>query len=515
MRPCIERLTVLLAAVLLVACGAPNVRLMPMESSEAGLRLGFAAQPTPVLKALPPLDPPAPIPVILEPQAETVAAPLAPSAQEAGEDPDAGLANIAEQASLPLAVATPEPPAPDTHDPAPLAPERGDLWTRLTGRFAISAQSYTQSHPQIQAEALWFSQRKRHTERMLAQAEPFLWDILDALENRGLPGELALLPAVESQFNPFALSPRRAAGLWQFMPDSATHWGLKRNAWYDARRDTRAATAAALNYLNFLHQRFDDWPLALAAYNAGEGRIDQALARRTKGAAADHAPFWNLALPAETRRYVPRLLGLAEVIANAPRYGIDLPRTSERSRLVAVRLPAAVKLHEVAEQSGIELSLLRRYNAAHIRDTTDPDAGAQPFLLPAAAGKRLKDRLAWFVGPKDHFQQTYTVQTGDSLASIAEAHHLDLKEFARWNRRPVGAALKAGDPLTLWLRNNDSKVGGFHRVRYTTGHDDTLDRVARRFGLDIAKLCAWNDLKHGDALKPGYRLTLLLPERKR
>lgn len=375
---------------------------------------------------------------------------------------------------------------------------------------------------------------------MLARSEPFLYDILVELEARKLPLELALLPAVESHYNPFAYSPRHAAGLWQLMPGTALHWGLKSTPWYDGRLDTRAATEAALDYLQFLHRRFSgDWLLALAAYNAGEGRVDKALS------AAQHGTtFWQLKLPRETQRYVPNLLGLAELIAKPHQYGLDLPPLPNRAQLVQVPLAGPTSLAQAAALAGLSLADLQQTNPALKKAGTDP-AGPHYLYLPEAAATRLALSLrlpesarlaaarsapveratknnarplkvAVAKAPDDAARRySYIVQTGDSLWDIAHKHHVNIRRLAAWNGLQPDSSLKPGRQLTLWLQEPPHQPPSFTAVVYTVGEGESLVSIAQRFGLEIARICAWNGLAHQSVLAPGLKLKLLLPRERR
>src|SRR5690625_3612316 len=202
----------------------------------------------------------------------------------------------------------------------PLA-EATSSWQRIRAGYGLVQGELT--HPSIDAELERFQRHPHYFQEVTRRAEPYLYHVVEQLTERGMPTELALLPFIESAYDPFAYSQGRAAGLWQFVPGTATHFGMKRNDWYDARRDVIASTDTALDYLQQLHARFDgDWLLALAAYNGGPGTVSRALASNAaRGRGND---FWSLPLPAETRVYVPRLLALARIVRTPARYGLNL-----------------------------------------------------------------------------------------------------------------------------------------------------------------------------------------------
>ncbi|MGH8529531.1 MAG: transglycosylase SLT domain-containing protein [Nevskiales bacterium] len=483
--------------------------------------LAISLTPSPLLVTkvplLPPEDPPAPPPAL--------SADSAPEPSAAPKPQPPTPSEIAVKAAAPAA-----PPTPHS-----LGKGEATIWPRLTRGFTLSGHR----HPEVQRFARRYSAHRRSTRRMLARAEPFLYDILVELEARKLPLELALVPAVESHYNPFAYSPRHAAGLWQFMPGTALHWGLRSTPWYDGRLDTRAATEAALDYLQFLHRRFSgDWLLALAAYNAGEGRVDKAMS------AAKHGrDFWQLKLPRETQRYVPNLLGLAELIATPQQYGVDLPPLPNRAQLVQVPLAGPTPLAQAAALAGLSLADLQLTNPALKRTGTDP-AGPHYLYLPQAAAKRLTQSLrlpenarlaaarnapvessaknraqplkvAVAKAPEAARRFSYTVQAGDSLWDISRKHYVSIRRLAAWNGLQPDSPLKPGRQLTLWLQEPPHQPPSFTGVVYTVGEGESLVTIAKRFGLDVAGICAWNGLAQQAVLAPGLKLKLLLPRERR
>ena len=288
-----------------------------------------------------------------------------------------------------------------------------DIWERLRTGFNFPQQAT----PSVQAHIKTFHNHPRHIEQILQRGEPYLFYILSRVEERGLPAELALLPVIESAFDPFANSPAGAAGIWQFMPATAKHVGLRQDWWVDGRRDIIAATDAALDYLSELQQRFDgDWLLALAAYNAGSARVNRAIRlNRSQGKPVD---FWNLPLPEETRGYVPKLIALRAIIANPEAHNITLPVLANSHYFSVVDTGGQLDLQVAARLTGTSMDELQRLNPGLTRSITPP-ASSHTLLIPRASEQRFRERLAQ-LSPDQRIQSVkYKVRQGDTLSAIA------------------------------------------------------------------------------------------------
>lgn len=419
------------------------------------------------------------------------------------------------------------------HKPAPLlvkpveqAPQ--DVWERMRQGFAL--QDDIGVNPRIEQQRLWFASNPTFLESAGERGSLYLHYIVERLEERDMPLELALLPAIESAYNPMAYSRAHAVGLWQFIPSTGRHFNLRQTNFYDGRRDITASTNAALDYLGRLHDMFNgDWLLALAAYNAGEGTVSRAIERNERlGLPTD---YWNLPLPQETRDYVPKLLALSQVVLTPDAYGVNLSPIANEPYFEAVAINERLDLSRVAAFADIDEDELIQLNPAFKKRMTVD--GPKQLLVPTAKAQLLSDSLSNLkpeelvsLQPnKAVFQaalaeakapvkaRSYRVKRGDNLSSIAKAHRVSVRDLQRWNRLS-GNRVKAGQVLAL---RGGSSSGAANRVasskqrstQYKVRKGDSLYAVAKRFNVEMKHLKRWNP-RSGHALKPGQTLTVYL-----
>lgn len=268
-----------------------------------------------------------------------------------------------------------------------------DVWLRIAQRCRLAEGQGI--NKRIAGQRDWLLSRRGFLREASASAGPYLHYIVERLDERKLPLELALLPMIESSYNPTAYSPRAAAGLWQFVPATGRDFNLHQSATYDARRDVVASSKAAMDYLTRLHDQFDnDWLLALAAYNAGEGTVGRAIAaNRQRGLPVD---YWSLTLPRETQEYVPRLLALSLIVRRPEAYGVQLTPVANTPYFDVVELNHAVDLNQLATTAGISDGQLLKLNSAFLRNKTLDGPGR--LLIPRAQSQALKAGIARLTG---------------------------------------------------------------------------------------------------------------------
>lgn len=381
-----------------------------------------------------------------------------------------------------------------------------DLWQHLSKGFTLP-----RDRVRVRDTARRLVAGRRHLDETLRRAEPFLWHLVAEVEARKLPLEIALLPAIESAYNPYAYSPQQALGLWQFLPRTGDRFGLRRNWWYDGRRDVTESTRAALEYLDYLHGMFDDWLLALAAYNSGEGRVQQALAsNRARGLPGD---FWSLPLPAETRDYVPKVLGLAELLAQPDVYGYELQPLAGGPRFEMVELPGQVELALAADLIDVDEKSLQKLNAGYTRWATDPQ-GPHRLLVPYGSGEALREKLEDLANTDLVRWHVYEVAEGDNLESIARRYGVNVALLRETNDLS-GNRIRAGQALRV-PRATGSEVHVAQsepsRERQTVRHvirsGDSLSRIAAQHGVRVSDLTRWNDVSASTILRPGRTLVI-------
>lgn len=398
--------------------------------------------------------------------------------------------------------------------------DRGNLWWRMREGYAMPDVD----HPRIDTYLSWYERHPHYMERVVERGQRYLHYIVSELESRDLPLELALLPIVESAFDPFAYSHGRASGIWQFVPATGRQYGLNQSWWYDGRRDIVASTEAAATYFDYLHRRFDgDWLLAMAAYNAGQGRVSRAIRRNERqGKPTD---FWSLPLPRETRAYVPQILALAKVIADPEAYNISLAPLADEPYFAQVDIGSQIDLGQAAELAGIDLDELYVLNPGYNRWATDPD-GPHRLLIPADKADGFREQLAEIPAEQRVGWHRYEVKPGDSLGQIARNHRTSIDNIRSANNIS-GNLIRAGQQLLIPTakhpadhyaysadqrrqRTQGSSQGrdGSVRVDYEVRPGDSFWTIARRHGVSVGALTNWNGMAPGDTLMPGQELVV-------
>lgn len=394
-----------------------------------------------------------------------------------------------------------------------------NIWNRLADNMHFNIPVHDK---RVQAQLKWFRRHPSYLKRVSKRATPYMYWVVEQLKKRQMPMELALLPVIESAYDPFAYSHGQASGMWQIIPDTATHLGLRRNWWYDGRRDVVASTDAALDYLAWLNKLFDgNWLNSIAAYNSGQGRVLDAIRDNRQ----HHRPidFWHLDLPSETEAYVPKLLALCEVIKHPHKYGVKLPAIANKAYLESVNIGSQIDLALAARMANMKLAQLYQLNPGFNRWATDPN-GSHHLLIPMDKVNRFKAALEKLPKSKRVQWKRHLVQSGDSLNKIAAHYHTTTKMLRSVNhlssnlirvgqhlvvpvsvRKPSQYILSEAQRLAkIQSRNHPSTL----KMHYQVQSGDSLWTIGRKFHVDYHILAKWNGLSPKDALHKGQKLVI-------
>jgi membrane-bound lytic murein transglycosylase D len=399
-----------------------------------------------------------------------------------------------------------EPPAVD------------NLWDRLRAGFRMD---HSVDDPRVQMQLEWYANHPRYIERVVERGSRYLYHIIGAAEAMNLPTELALLPIVESAFDPFAYSHGRASGLWQFIPSTGKYFGLTQSWWHDDRRDVLKATEAAMTYLDRLATRFDgDYTLALASYNAGGGTVSSAIRRnRNAGKPTD---YWSLSLPRETRHYVPKLIALARIFDDPAAYGITLPPLKDQPYFEVVKTGSQLDLARAAKLASVDIEEIYLLNPSYNRWATHPE-GPHRLLVPKENADQFRAALADFPENQRVSWHSYTVGSGDSLSSIShefsttpgvlqQVNRLDGDMIRIGQQLLIPSASKTSDAYALSapqrLERLQSREREGQKIRYTVRKGDTFWDIAREHRVSVRQVAAWNGMAPGDPLIAGKELVI-------
>ncbi len=403
------------------------------------------------------------------------------------------------------------------HTVAGLTPEQyPDVFDRIRAGFKLEDID----SPRIDQQLAFYANNPQYLERVFGRAGLYLHHIVQEIEARGMPLELALLPVVESAFEPYARSWATANGLWQFMPGTGERFGLKQDWWYDGRRDVIASTRAALDYLQYMHDEFfDDWLLAIAAYNCGEFRVQREVNKnRALGKRVD---FFSLNLPSETRAYVPKLMAMRRLIANPEDYGIAFSPIANEPYFARVDTGGQLDLSLAAELAGITIDEIYELNPGFHRWATDP-AGPHFLLVPRETAESFRRNLE-LLSPDERVRvSVHTVKKGESVASIAKkykTHPVVIRDMNSLSgdllvegaelRVPTAVVnLPAKVMLAAARVDGRGNRSGRRPAVHVVKRGDSLWRIAKTNRMDVNTLARLNGMAPNDTLRAGQKLVL-------
>lgn len=397
-----------------------------------------------------------------------------------------------------------------------------DLWAHIQGNLDIDTNA---SNPYVKNQYKWYSQNTDYLTRTLSRAQPYLYHIVSELEARELPLALALIPIVESSYDPYAISSQGAVGLWQLMPATARHLGVQRNSYYDGSRDLYDSTRAAIDYLSYLNRFFDgDWLLVLAAYNAGEGTVQKAI--KTNQRLGKKTDFWSLQLPRETKLYVPKILALAQVISDPEKIDMELPFIPHAPMYDWVQVDQPLDLKLAANMADMSWSDFKLMNSGYKQSGTLPQ-GTHRLFLPIENATAFKASMDSRLASKDYTEDyeslnipslnyareetRYKVKSGDSLWKIAQTNGVSIADLRQWNRLSGRGDLKPGQTLTIVKTLPKTTLASaqseqLRKVTYRVRRGDSFSKIASQFKVSQEDLKAWNELSERHLLKAGESL---------
>ncbi len=377
--------------------------------------------------------------------------------------------------------------------------EMADLWVRARAGFAMRELD----SPLIAKHEQWYANRPDYVARMTERAGRYLYFIMGEVERRGMPTEIALLPMIESAFNPGAYSVSRASGIWQFIPSTGRNFGMAQNWWYDGRRDIVSATTGALDYLQKLHDMFGDWELALAAYNCGEGAVQRAQARnRARGLPVN---FTSLKLPEETRNYVPKLLAIKNIVANPAAYGLVLQPIRNEPYFTAIATAKHIDVKLAAQLANMKVDEFMALNPAHNRPVILQE-NSDLILLPIDKVETFRANLEAYDKPLVSWQ-AYQPKKGERLDRLAPRFGLSVERLKSVNGLSGRSRLSSGQtllvPINGEMADNEFESFNMHlhpveaereerSVSHVVRRGETLASIARCYGVTLAALKRMN-----------------------
>ena len=392
-----------------------------------------------------------------------------------------------------------------------------ELLQRLRDGFELDSVE----NRRVEAELDWFVRHPDYLDRVFTRARRYLPHITAELDRRDLPLELALLPIVESAYDPFAYSHGRAAGLWQMIPGTATRFGIKQNWWYDGRRDVVDSTRAALDYLEYLYDfNEDDWLRAIASYNSGEGNVRKAVRKnRARGKPDD---FFSLSLSKETSAYVPRLLALVEIVRDPEQYNLTLPYVVDAPQFVVADTESQIDLALAAELAGVDVDTIYTFNPGYNRWSTNPK-GPHRLVMPVDVADTFTAALAEVPVSERVRWKRHKVKNGEAISVIANKYHTTVSAIRAANNLR-GNTIRAGHhlmipvatkPLSAYSKSADERLAktqnrkrAENKIEHIVASGESFWTISRRYNVTTRQLAAWNGMAPGDTLPVGRKLVV-------
>jgi membrane-bound lytic murein transglycosylase D len=375
--------------------------------------------------------------------------------------------------------------------------DRGDIWVKLNSGFQIEDKNSKRVKKYIK----WYQSRPDYVERMIERSSKYIYHVSKEVEKRNMPMEIALLPMIESAYNPIAKSRKKAVGMWQFIPSTGKLYGLKQDWWRDERRNVIDATNAALNYLEMLHDLFGSWELALAAYNAGEGRVKRAIKRNKKKKLP--TDYYSLRLPKETKNYIPKLLAVKEIVKNPEKYQLTIKDIPDAPYFSVVNISDEMDTHVAAELAEISYEEFQLLNAEHNRPLMKAQYGIQDILLPIKNIEIFHKNIKNNTQPLSNWI-SYMPSKGEKVMHVAKKFNIDMKELVKINQLRSNQTLKkqiilipsSPEILKKYPISTDNLYSYSKIITHKIKSGDTLGSISRKYKISVKDIMEFNELRN-------------------
>jgi len=371
------------------------------------------------------------------------------------------------------------------------------IWPRINNGYKMKERPSRR----IRNFEKWYSKRPEYVQRMLERSEKYLFYVVGEVEKRNMPMEIALLPMIESAYNPIATSRQKAAGMWQFIPSTGKIYGLEQNWWVDNRRTVMEATNAALNYLEKLHKEFGTWELALASYNAGEGRVGRAIKRNKRN--KKPTGYYSLRLPRETKNYVPKLFAVKNIISNPKKYGLDLPKIKNQPYFEVVKVDKNIDTQLIARLAEISIEEFRLLNPQHKRPVINVKNVPQKINLPYQNIHIFNYNLHGYDKPLSNWD-SYNPKKKESVAQVAKKFGIDRKILIQVNRlerrksfrRNSTILIPNKDAITTYFPTNLNELYNYSSIiTHKVSRGQTLSHISDKYNISVKDIKEFNELR--------------------
>ena len=375
--------------------------------------------------------------------------------------------------------------------------ENLSIWSRINSGYKMKQRPSRR----IRNFEKWYSKRPEYVERMLERSEKYLFYVTNEVQKRNMPMEIALLPMIESAYNPIATSRKKAAGMWQFIPSTGKIYGLKQNWWVDNRRNVTESTDAALNYLEKLYKEFGSWELALASYNAGEGRISRAIKRNKRNKKS--TSYYSLRIPRETKNYVPKLFAIKNIISNPKKYGLSLPYIKNKPYFETITVNKNIDTQLIARLAEISIEEFQLLNPQHKRPVIKVTNTPEKINLPYQNIHIFNYNFHGYSKPLSNWTP-YKPKRKESVAQVAKKFGIDRKILTQVNRlerrktfrRNSTILIPNKDAITTYFPTNINELYNYSKIiTHKIKSGETLSHISDRYNISVKDIKEFNELR--------------------